>query len=134
MTDRQAYIAFNLTEKVGPATLAELVEKSGGSVVDAWKAYPRKVARSGGEVDWEREEELARRHGVEIVTMADEGYPEMLSGAPGAPLVLYVKGDVSALSRPAIAMVGTRRATTYGLGVANRLSYDLALAGSTSTS
>ena len=129
MTDRQAYIAFNLTEKVGPATLAELVEKSGGSVVDAWKAYPRKVARSGGEVDWEREEELARRHGVEIVTMADEGYPEMLSGAPGAPLVLYVKGDVSALSRPAIAMVGTRRATTYGLGVANRLSYDLALAG-----
>ena len=129
MTERQAYIAFNLTERVGPATLSELVKNTDGSVVAAWESYPRKVARSGGEVDWEREEELARKHGVEIVTMADAAYPEILLGAPGAPLVLYVKGDVSALSRPAIAMVGTRRATTYGLGIANRLSYDLATAG-----
>ena len=128
MNDRQAYIAFNLTEKVGSATLARLVEEH-GSPVAAWEAYPGKVARSGGEVDWEAEESLAKKYGVQIVTMADDAYPRMLRESPGAPLVLYVKGDVAALSRPSIAMIGTRRATSYGRGVANRLSYDLAKSG-----
>lgn len=128
MTERQAHIAFNLTEKVGSATLANLVAKH-GSAVEAWEAWPKKVSRSGGDVDWTAEEKTARRYGVKIVTMADEGYPKMLAGAPSAPLVLYVKGDVAALSRPGVAMIGTRRATQYGLGMANRLSYDLARAG-----
>ena len=128
MTERQAHIAFNLTEKVGSATLATLVAKH-GSAVKAWETWPKKVSRSGGDVDWVAEEKTARRFGVKIVTMVDEGYPKMLAGAPGAPLVLYVKGDVAALSRPGVAMIGTRRATSYGRGVANRLSYDLAKAG-----
>lgn len=128
MTERQAHIAFNLTEKVGSATLAKLVSEH-GSAVKAWEAWPRKVSRSGGEVDWAAEEKTARKFGVKIVTMVDEGYPRMLAESPGAPLVLYVKGSVEALSRPAVALVGTRRATQYGRSVASRLSYDLAKAG-----
>jgi len=128
MTERQAYIAFNLTESVGGATLARLKDEY-GSAVAAWEAYPKKVSRTGGEVDWEREEKLAKHYGVTILTIDDEGYPERLRATPGAPLVLYVKGDVAALSKPSIAMIGTRRATTYGLGVAEHLSHDLAAAG-----
>ena len=128
MNDRQAYVAFNLTDNVGFATVEELVAKA-GSVVAAWGAYPKKVSRTGGEVDWEGEFAKAEKFGVEIVTPADEAYPRMLRNAPGAPLALYVKGDVKALGKPMIAMIGTRRATSYGRDLANRLSYDLCKAG-----
>ena len=53
----------------------------------------------------------------------------MLKRAPGRPLALYVKGDVGALGRPAVALIGTRRATNYGLDIANRMAYDLAKSG-----
>lgn len=128
MTERQAHIAFALTERVGPATLAKMLA-SGGSAVDAWEAYPDKVSRAGGPVDWSREERLAEKYGVTILTALDEGYPERLRNAPGAPLALYVKGDVAALSKPSIAMIGTRRATPSGLCTAERLAHDLAEAG-----
>ena len=128
MTDRQAYVAFNLTDSVGFATVRELAAKA-GSLVSAWEQYPKKVSRTGGEVDWEGEFRKAEKFGVEIVTPADEAYPTVLRNAPGAPLVLYVKGDVAALRKPMVAMIGTRRATSYGLDVANRFSYDLCKAG-----
>lgn len=128
MTDRQAYVAFNLTDNVGFATVRELADRA-GSVAAAWEAYPKKVSRTGGDVDWEGEFGKAGKFGVEIVTPADETYPPMLRNAPGAPLALYVKGDVKALRKPMVAMVGTRRATSYGRDLANRLSYDLCKAG-----
>ena len=128
MNDRQAYVAFNLTDNVGFATVRELAAKA-GSVVAAWEAFPKKISRTGGEVDWEGEFAKAGKFGVEIVTPADEAYPRILRDAPGAPLALYVKGDVKALAKPMIAMIGTRRATTYGRDLANRLSYDLCKAG-----
>ena len=128
MTDRQAYVAFNLTDNVGFATVRELAAKA-GSVVAAWEAYPKKISRTGGEVDWEDEFRKAEKFGVEIVTPADENYPPLLRTAPGAPLALYVKGDVKALRKPMVAMIGTRRATSYGRDLANRLSYDLCKAG-----
>lgn len=128
MTESQAYVAFNLTEKVGAATVAELSARA-GSVAAAWEAYPKKVSRTGGAVDWEAEFAKAAKFGVQIVTPADKGYPKKLQGAPGAPLALYVKGDVTALSKPSIALIGTRRATPYGRDVAGRLAHDLAQAG-----
>lgn len=128
MTERQAYIAFNLTDKVGSATLAKLIARH-GSAVAAWEAYPTKVSRTGGEVDWEREERLAKKFGVTILTAADDGYPERLRMMSSGPLVIYVKGDVSVLSRSSVAIVGTRRATNYGLEIARRMSKDLAAAG-----
>ena len=128
MTESQGYVAFNLTDKVGFATVAELVAKF-GSVVAAWDAYPKKVSRTGGEVDVAAEFAKAEKFGVQIVTPADADYPRQLREVPGAPLALYVKGDVKALSKPSVALVGTRRATAYGRDLANRLAYDLAKAG-----
>ena len=128
MTDRQAYIAFNLTERVGAATLEKLTAAV-GSPAAAWEAYPKKISRAGGPVDWEGELMRAEKFGVTIVTPVDPGYPPQLLKVPGAPLALYVKGDVQALSRPSVALIGTRRATSYGLAVANRLAYDLSQAG-----
>lgn len=127
MTDRQAYIAFNLTDHVGGATVARLVEKA-GSVAAAWEAFPKKVSRTGGEVLFEKEESLAAKWGVTILTPADAGYPKRLLAAPQAPLALYVKGSVDALSKPSVALVGTRRATPHGASLATALAHDLAAA------
>lgn len=128
LTDREAYIAFNLTDKIGSATVAKLVAQY-GSVSDAWDEHPGKTARKGGEVDWRREMALAERHGVTVLTPADEDYPDTLRFQSSHPLALYVRGNVKALSLPAIAMVGTRRATAYGLDNAFSISRDLAGAG-----
>lgn len=128
MTESQAYIAFNLTENVGVVTLTKLIQQH-GSAVKAWEAYPKKISRTGEAVDWEREEALARKLGVTILTLVDEAYPKRLKDAPGAPLVLYVKGDVAALTKPFVALVGTRRATSYGRSVAKRMAEDLVRAG-----
>ena len=105
MDEREAYVAFNLTDKVGSVTLAGLVE-SAGSVAAAWMAYPQKVSRSGEEIDWKREFALAKRYGVEIVTPADPSYPPCLLEQPSHPLALYVKGDASILASPSVAIVG----------------------------
>jgi len=128
MTERESYIAFNLTEQVGSVRVSELALRV-GSVSAAWESYPNKVARSGGEVDWRKEIAKAEKFGVDIVTPADEEYPEQLRNAPGHPLALYVKGNAKALSLPSIAIVGTRRATQYGLDQADRLARDLASGG-----
>lgn len=96
-----------------------------GSAAAAWEAYPAKVARSGGEVDVDREFDLAAKYSVRIVTPADGEYPPRLKDLPGMPLALYVKGDAGALSKRMIALVGTRRASSYGLKTASAIAYDL---------
>ena len=74
----------------------------------------------------EKEITAAEKVGCRIVCFPEEGYPPLLREITDSPLVLYVKGDVKALSSPSIAMVGTRRPTAYGSSVAHRLAADLA--------
>lgn len=128
LTDSQAYVAFNLAEGVGSVAV-ERLKAAAGSVAEAWENYPKKVSWNGDEVDWESEFAVAGKYGVNIVTPADAEYPKALLEIPGHPLALYVRGDAKLLSRPSIALVGTRRATSYGLSIAKRLAYDLAKAG-----
>ncbi|HEX7158991.1 MAG TPA: DNA-processing protein DprA [Edaphobacter sp.] len=77
------------------------------------------------------ESELARvmEAGGEIVTPADEHYPARLREIYDPPAVLWVRGDVTLLSKPGIAVVGTRQPSPYGLGMAEMLSRDLAARG-----
>lgn len=128
MTDREAYVAFNLADNMGSVGVDALADRFGG-VVAAWESYPNKVSRTGGEIDWKGEFAKARRYGVTVLTPADDDYPAILKKTRGHPLVLYVKGDVKALSKPSVAIVGTRRATAYGLDQANRFAHDLAQSG-----
>lgn len=115
MTERQACIAFNLTDKIGSATLARL-ETEFGSASAAWENMPeeKRVSRSGRPIDVAEEEALAKRYGVRLLTPLDPEYPPLLAKCPSHPLCLYVKGSVAALSLPCVAMVGTRKATAYG--------------------
>ena len=128
MTDAEAYVAFNLTERIGSVKLSSLALEYGG-VAAAWEACKDKTARSGGEVDVAAEMKLAKKYGVKIITPVDAEYPPSLLELSSHPLALYVKGDPKALSRPAISIVGTRRATEYGLDQARIIAGDLARSG-----
>lgn len=75
---------------------------------------------------------LARceRMGIRVLCLDEEEYPARLASLPDAPPVLYCTGDVSALSRPAaVAMIGSRRPSSYGVEAAALISGQLAAAG-----
>lgn len=128
MTEREAYVAFNMTERVGSVKAAYLI-KEFGSLAAAWEAFPDKISRSGGEVDYLAEIKKAERYDVKILTPIDADYPESLKSLRSFPLALYVKGDVSILKKPSISMVGTRKCTEYGRKMAYKLARDLSMAG-----
>jgi len=65
------------------------------------------------------------------VTYVDSLYPSMLKLIPDAPPILYCRGDLSEHSKPAVAIVGARKADSYGLEAAFYLGKQLALEGFT---
>jgi DNA processing protein len=80
-------------------------------------------ARAAAEAEWAR----VVAQGAALVTYGCREYPERLKEIYDPPPVLWVRGDVSLLSRPAIAVVGTRHPSPYGSGIAEMLSRDLAV-------
>lgn len=68
----------------------------------------------------------AARLDVGIVPWFDTRYPPLLACIPDPPPVLWIKGQLDALTRPAVAIVGSRAATPYAMQVARRLAGELA--------
>jgi DNA processing protein len=70
-------------------------------------------------------------HETQIVCCDSADYPKMFSDLPDAPPVLFVRGKILPEDEIAVAIVGTRHATTYGLKQAEHFAYTLAKAGVT---
>ncbi|HXE81113.1 MAG TPA: DNA-processing protein DprA [Vicinamibacterales bacterium] len=71
----------------------------------------------------------AQEAGLQLVAWSDLRYPARLRTIPDPPPALWVRGDVAALGAPrAVAIVGSRAASSYGLSVARQLGHDLAQA------
>lgn len=69
---------------------------------------------------------------IRVLTFASDDYPQALRQREvSPPIVLYYKGDISALNKPCIAIVGTRQATRYGKEIAENFAREFALAGAT---
>ena len=138
------WIALSFIIGVGSRTAALLIDRFGSpaavfesssnslesaglrrETIDAIKSSePREKAA--------REIEELGRLGGEALTLTNEGYPKLLRETYDPPIVIYSLGDVaSAFSQPAIAIVGSRRCSTYGRNVAEKLSRDLAERGVT---
>ena len=79
----------------------------------------------------EREIAIANKHGVKIISRDDEDYPLDLINISDAPYVLYVRGNSDEMGddKLRIAIIGSRRASSYGLGIAYVLAYALAKRG-----
>ena len=67
--------------------------------------------------------------GITALTWSDPAYPAALAAIADPPFVLWTRGMVAALDRPAVAMVGSRAASPYALAVAERLAADLVARG-----
>lgn len=86
------------------------------------------AGRADVEALWERQ--LAA--GVRVVLPGERGYPRALRSDDEAPAVLYAIGHLPVVDAPArVAIVGTRSATRYGIGVSAQLGAELAAAGAT---
>jgi DNA processing protein len=66
---------------------------------------------------------------IGVVSFGAPGYPAALAEDHAAPVVLFHRGDPDVLLAPRVAVIGTRRATGYGLRMAERLGRELAEAG-----
>jgi DNA processing protein len=139
--DRLAWLALTLTPGLGPRRIVEAMRQlSAPSEVFALPLtglealkFPAHVAqfvfegkaRAAAEKEWA----LALGHGVEIVTLGCQAYPERLKEIFDPPPVLWVRGAAGLLTRPSIAIVGTRHPTPYGTGIAEMLGRDLSARG-----
>ena len=72
---------------------------------------------------------LSQKVCADVVAWSDQDYPTLLKQISSPPVILFSRGDVSAASRPAVAIVGSRRGSRSGLFVAEKLGRGLASAG-----
>jgi DNA processing protein len=135
---QRLWLALTLTSGLGPTRAKRLVEFFGGvegvfraSLTELEAAgLPAEAAQSlatGRSIELAQDElGKAASAGIKIVSLDDPEYPPELRQIYDPPLLLYVRGNVAAISQPGIAMVGTRHPTPYGMGMAERLACDLA--------
>ena len=135
------WLALALTPGLGPTKTRKLVEHF-GSAEAVFRASLTELEGSGiqavtaqsiatGKSAELAREEIARAASAEvsILSLDDPSYPPRLKEIYDPPLILYVRGNAEILSKPGIAMVGTRHPTPYGSGMAERLGCDLATQG-----
>jgi len=145
--ERPFWIALSLLPGLGPVGFARLLRRY-GTARRAWLAGAalldslprnapeaglalRRLRRRGPAAITRRIEADVRRAGGTVLTAMDDGYPPALAETDPRPPVLYCTGDLAAFEQPAVAIVGTRRATGYGRSVAQEVADELARAGVT---
>ena len=144
MDSREAFIALNMIEGVGPVRTRQLLEFFGEApaILSAPASQLERVRGIGPEVaasisNWEKNVDLngelkrIQDFGCHVLIQSDENYPALLKQIYDPPLVLYVKGQLLAKDKNSIAMVGSRMTTHYGIEIARKLSYQLAYVGVT---
>jgi len=138
------WIALNMTPGVGPRAAARLLERFGSaesvfaalrSELERLRLRPEAVESivlRDRHAEAERELERVRALGADVLILDDGTYPALLREIADPPITLYVRGAWEAsLDAPCVAIVGSRRCSTYGQNVASMLARDLAARGVT---
>jgi DNA processing protein len=137
------WVGFNMVKGIGAVRFKTLLDAF-GTAQAAWNASPEALADSGLsrkiiesfqrvhksvslETVWERIQSL----GVQVLTWDDEGYPRHLKEIDQPPPILYIRGTYVPEDEWAVAIVGTRRVTSYGRQVAEEVATMLAHNGVT---
>jgi DNA processing protein len=139
----EALVSLNRVREIGSTRLKKLLEIF-GAPEDILKASPQRLTAASGigekvaqkiaslrEDDLERELALAKKAGLKITTLDDKEYPRNLRFISDPPIVLYIKGEIREDDRLALGIVGSRRATFYGLTQAERFAGELSRKGFT---
>ena len=117
---------FGSPSRVLAASGPELaqVERVGPQLIHA-------IRTASHHVDAESIVAWCRKSGVAIVREGHRGYPTRLGDLDTPPPILFVRGEISVADELAVAIVGTRHPTPYGLRQAERFAFGLAKAGIT---
>jgi DNA processing protein len=141
--DLEAWLILLRTPRLGSATLRPLIDRHRNprAALDAARAEARRSKAAGrdwldapdrkmlaADLDWLGAE------GHQLLTVLDADFPPLLRDAPGAPVALFVSGDVGALWQPQIAIVGSRNASHGGLANARAFARAACAAGFAITS
>ncbi len=143
MDERVYWVALNLIKGIGAARFQRLFDYFGDARL-AWEAHPDELRAAGlpdAVVDqllqvrstanleqiWQRLDEES----ITLLTIEDEGYPRRLKTIAQPPPVLYFRGNITPQDEWAVAIVGTRRYSAYGLQVAEEVAGFLARNGVT---
>ena len=137
------WIGFNIVKGIGPSRLSALLAHF-GDISNAWYASQRELESSGlskglveamlevrNSNELEKICSVVEATGIEILTWDDPNYPRRLKEIDQSPPVLYVKGSLIDDDDWSVAIVGTRRLTSYGRQVAKTHAQALAQNGIT---
>src|SRR5713226_7050411 len=142
MDSREALVALNLIDNVGPVRVRQLLEHFGEApaILGASRQHLQQVRGIGEETaqaiaNWEKTVDLSAElkriaeFGCRIITQNDPEYPELLRQIYDPPVVLYVRGELLPKDKNSVAMVGSRMTTHYGIEAARKLAYQLGYLG-----
>ncbi len=142
MNETEALVALNAICGLGNARILKLVEHYGTaekifslnkSSFESDGVIPSYVADNILDFDKDKfiksEFDALNSLGAKILTIFDSDYPENLKSIPDAPVVLYVKGEIPKTTDLSIAIVGSRKASIYGLNLAKEFATKLSESG-----
>ena len=137
------WVGFNIVRGIGPMRLRALLDYF-GSAEQAWRASSEELQAAGldsrslknllkarNKLDLDQELERIEAAGARVLTWENPAYPRILHEIPAPPPVLYVKGTLTEEDDWAVAVIGTRRASSYGREATRRLTRALARNGIT---
>lgn len=138
-----AWLHLVLTHGVGSSTARDLLARFGlpSQILSAGfpalqKCVPEKIALALStkpddalQAQIDKTLAWASEPGNHVLTLADTNYPPALLSIADPPPLLYAKGRTELLSRPAVAIVGSRNATAQGMQNAERFAQTLSTAG-----
>ncbi len=138
MSNQKYWLGLSLVQQMGSVRIQQLVAEF-GTARNAWQASRRDLKQAKlppkalssllelqQSLDLDAEMSKVTGAGAYLVTWADSTYPENLRHIVDPPPLLYVRGTLLNSDMLALSIVGTRRATRYGIDVANRMGYWLA--------
>lgn len=91
----------------------------------AYASLIQAVQDPGYDVFIGKELDFIARHGIKCITFDSDDYPFRLSDCPDAPLLLFTLGNASLNARHTVGIVGTRKATPYGIRMCREFVRDL---------
>ena len=137
------WVGFDLVPGIGPKRIRLLLDHF-GELSRAWEASAWDLSAAGldtrciqalqetrAKISLEREMARVERAGATILTWRDAEYPRLLRNIAASPPLLYVRGKILPRDELALAVVGTRKASTYGREVAHLLASEIARCGVT---
>jgi len=144
MNEEEGLLILNAVRGLGNARIRKLLDQFGSAVkilslsegdLMAERVIPAKVIKNilhfSQDLFLKSEYNLIGKRNARVVTYLDEQYPESLREIADAPVVLYVKGDLSCVNPLSLAIVGSRKASFYGMSISEKFGRTLAEHGIT---